>query len=82
MTIEPQRADMLLLRRVGAVREDDKAEVMRTLWPRLGLATILEFKSPSRSSFRPGDLLRLWSYGAVYDASHQPFQGHQGRSPE
>ncbi len=70
LTIEPQRADILLLRRVGAAREDDKARVMRTLWPRLGLVTILEYKSPSRSSFRPGDLVRLWSYGSVYDASH------------
>ncbi|MEP7126987.1 MAG: hypothetical protein ABJE95_39005 [Byssovorax sp.] len=70
LTIEPQRADILLLRRVGAAREDDKAEVMRTLWPRLGLVTILEYKSPGTSSFRPGDLIRLWSYGAVYDASH------------
>jgi hypothetical protein len=70
LTIEPQRADMLLLRRSGAVREDEKAQVLRTLWPRLGLVTILEYKSPAQSSFRPGDLLRLWSYGAVYDAAH------------
>jgi len=61
---------MLLLRRVGAAREDEKARVLRTLWPLLGLVTILEYKSPVRSSFRPGDLIRLWSYGAVYDAAH------------
>jgi hypothetical protein len=36
----------------------------------LGLVTILEYKSPVRGSFRPGDLIRLWSYGAVYDAAH------------
>ena len=70
LTIEPQRADMLLLRRSGAERQDEKARVMRTLWPLLGLVTILEYKSPVRSSFRPRDLLRLWSYGAVYDAGH------------
>jgi hypothetical protein len=70
LTIEPQRADMLLLRRIGAAREDEKARVLRTLWPLLGLVTILEYKSPVRSSFRPGDLIRLWSYGAVYDAAH------------
>jgi hypothetical protein len=70
LTIEPQRADMLLLRRIGAVHEDDKARVMRALWPLLGQVTILEYKSPVRSSFRPGDLIRLWSYGAVYDAAH------------
>jgi len=70
LTIEPQRADMLLLRRIGAAREDEKARVLRTLWPLLGLVTILEYKSPAHGSFRPGDLLRLWSYGAVYDAAH------------
>ena len=70
LTIEPQRADMLLLRRIGAAREDDKARVLRTLWPLLGLVTILEYKSPVSGSFRPGDLVRLWSYGAVYDAAH------------
>ena len=68
--IELQRADMLLLRRIGAAREDDKARVLRTLWPLLGLVTILEYKSPVSGSFRPGDLLRLRSYGAVYDAAH------------
>jgi hypothetical protein len=70
LTIEPQRADMLLLRRIGAAHDDDKAQVMRTLWPLLGRVTILEYKSPVRGSFRPRDLIRLWSYGAVYDAAH------------
>ena len=70
LTIEPQRADMLLLRRIGAAAEDDKAEVLRMLWPRLGLVTVLEFKSPIDSSFRPGDLLRLWGYGVLYDTAH------------
>lgn len=70
LTIEPQRADMLLLRRIGAAHEDDKAQVMRALWPLLGRVTILEYKSPVRSSFRPRDLVRLWSYGALYDAVH------------
>jgi hypothetical protein len=70
LTIEPQRADMLLLRRIGAAPEDDKATVLRTLWPRLGLVTVLEYKSPIDSSFRPGDLLRLWGYGVLYDTTH------------
>jgi hypothetical protein len=70
LTIEPQRADMLLLRRIGATHEDNKARVMRALWPLLGRVTILEYKSPVRSSFRPRDLVRLWSYGALYDAVH------------
>lgn len=70
LTIEPQRADMLLLRRSDSAREDEKAQVLRTLWPLLGLVTVLEYKSPVKSSFRPGDLIRLWSYGAVYDAAN------------
>jgi hypothetical protein len=70
LTIEPQRADMLLLRRIGGAAEDDKAEVLRMLWPRLGLVTVLEFKSPIDSSFRPGDLLRLLGYGVLYDTAH------------
>ena len=70
LSIEPQRADLMLLRRLGAAREDDKAQVLRALWPRLGLVTILEYKSPVDSSFRPGDLVRLWSYGGVYHSAH------------
>ena len=45
LTIEPQRADMLLLRRVGVERQDHKARVLRMLWPRLGLVAVLEYKS-------------------------------------
>jgi hypothetical protein len=70
LTIEPQRADMLLLRRIGVERQDDQALVLRTLWPRLGLVTVLEYKSPVDSAFRPGDLLRLVGYGLLYDTAH------------
>jgi hypothetical protein len=70
LTIEPQRADMLLLRRIGALPQDDQARVLRALWPRLGLVTILEYKSPTDSAFRPGDLLRLVGYGVLYDTAH------------
>ena len=70
LTIEPQRADMLLLRRIGVERQDDQARVLRTLWPRLGLVTVLEYKSPVDSAFRPGDLLRLVGYGVLYDTAH------------
>jgi hypothetical protein len=70
LTIEPQRADMLLLRRIGALPQDDQARVLRALWPRLGLVTILEYKSPARSAFHPGDLLRLVGYGVLYDTAH------------
>jgi hypothetical protein len=70
LTIEPQRADMLLLRRIGVERQDDQARILRTLWPRLGRVTILEYKSPVDSAFRPGDLLRLLGYGVLYETAH------------
>jgi hypothetical protein len=70
LTIEPQRADILLLRRLGAERQDHKARVLRMLWPRLRLVTVLEFKSPVDSAFRPGDLLRLVGYGVLYHTAH------------
>jgi hypothetical protein len=70
LTTEPQRADMILLRRSGAERDDDQALVLRKLWPLLGRVTILEYKSPVRTSFRPGDLVRLWSNGTAYHAGH------------
>jgi hypothetical protein len=72
LTIEPQRADMVLLRRIGAERQDHEARVLRSLWPRLGLVTILEYKSPVDSAFRPGDLLRLVGYGVLYHTAHLP----------
>ncbi len=70
LTIEPQRADMLLLRRIGAEQQDEQARILRALWPRLGLVTVLEYKSPADSAFRPGDLLRLVGYGVLYDTAH------------
>jgi hypothetical protein len=70
LTIEPQRADILLLRRIGAERRDDEARVLRMLWARLGLVTVLEYKSPIDSAFRAGDLLRLVGYGVLYNTAH------------
>jgi hypothetical protein len=70
LTIEPQRADMLLLRRIGVERQDDQARILRPLWPRLGRVTVLEYKSPVDSAFRPGDLLRLLGYGVLYETAH------------
>ena len=70
LTLEPQRADMILLRRRG--RRSSKAKLLRSLWPWLAKVTILEYKSPVASSFRPGDLLRLVGYGILYDTAHQP----------
>jgi hypothetical protein len=70
LSIEPQRADLLLLRRIGAARQDQEARVLRALWPRLGRVTVVEYKSPVGSAFRPGDLLRLVGYGVLYDTVH------------
>jgi hypothetical protein len=70
LTIEPQRADMLLLRRISAEPQDHEAGVLRMLWPWLGLVTVLEYKSPVDSAFRPGDLLRLVGYGVLYHTAH------------
>ena len=77
LTIEPQRADLLLLRRVGADRKDDQALVLRALWPLLGRVTIVEFKSPVDSAFRPGDLVRLVTYGGLYETAHLDELPHQ-----
>jgi hypothetical protein len=70
LTIEPQRADLLLLRRIGVERQDHKALVLRRLWPRVGRVAVLEYKSPVDSAFRPGDLLRLVGYGVLYHTAH------------
>ena len=70
LTIEPQRTDILFLRRIGVERQDDKARVLRRLWPRLGRVSVLEYKSPVDSAFRPGDLLRLLGYGVLYHTAH------------
>jgi len=67
LSVEPQRADLLLLRRTGEPRRDGEAKVLRGLWPRLGTDTIGEYKSPSRPP-RKGDLVRLAAYGALYHA--------------
>jgi hypothetical protein len=70
LSIEPQRADLLLLRRTSAAPHDDEARILRPLWPQLGLVTVLEYKSPVASAFRPGDLLRLVGYGVLYETAN------------
>ena len=62
---EPQRADLILIRREDLPPHDSEAQVLRSLWPHLGHDTVLEFKSPVRG-FRRTDLKRLVSYGAQY----------------
>ncbi len=70
LTIEPQRADMLLLRRKDVERQDERATVLCGLWQWLGKVTVLEYKSPVNYAFKPGDLLRLVAYGMLYDIGH------------
>ncbi|WP_437627282.1 hypothetical protein [Sorangium sp. So ce1151] len=66
LAVEPQRADMLLLRKEDAPHEGGDARMLRGLWPLLGTDTVLEYKSPAPSAFRRGDLLRLWGYGVQH----------------
>ena len=44
LTIEPLRADLLLLRRTGTVRRDEEARVLHAIWPRLAKVTVVELK--------------------------------------
>jgi len=73
LSLDPLRADILILRR-GKNGENaapmPDGSLFRRLWPLLGTHTILEFKSPVRSSFRRGDLVRLIGYGASYHSRH------------
>ncbi len=66
---EPQRADYLLLRRLGP-SADDRARVLRSLWPRIKRDALVELKSVSRPVGR-GDLVRLLGYGAQYAAKER-----------
>jgi hypothetical protein len=66
LTTEPQRGDLLLLRR-GELRSG-AAKALRGLWPLLRGDTILEYKSFAWP-LRAGDLARLQGYGAQYYAA-------------
>jgi hypothetical protein len=66
LTAEPQRGDLLLVRR-GELRSGE-AKALRGLWPLLRGDTILEYKSFAWP-LRPGDLARLQGYGAQYFAA-------------
>lgn len=70
LSIEPSRADILLLRRGKMTTTKRGGRLLKRLWPLLGRYTILEYKSPVRSSFRKGDLIRLVGYGAQYHSRH------------
>ncbi|MCU0684223.1 MAG: hypothetical protein MUF34_18610 [Polyangiaceae bacterium] len=66
---EPQRADLVLLRKRQARKRPARGAVLRELWPKLGSDTLVEFKSAARP-LRRGDLVRLLGYGAQYHVQH------------
>lgn len=66
LTVEPQRADLLLIRREGDAPATD-GRVLRRIWRRLSAHALVEFKSVSKPP-RPGDWVRLHGYGAQYHA--------------
>jgi hypothetical protein len=68
LTRAPQRADFLLLRRVGP-RRWHPARVLIGLWRLLPSMALVEFKSQARP-FRRGDLLRLHGCARQYHAGH------------
>jgi hypothetical protein len=65
--IEPQRMDLLILRRRDVPRHDEEAHILRGLWKHLPEDTIVEFKS-LRRPVAPGDASKLLGYGAAYFA--------------
>ena len=68
LSVDPPRADFILLRRKTSTPR--RALSFCGLWDRLGRVTVLEYKSPAKSSFRQGDLVRLLCYGTIYHARH------------
>ena len=68
LTVQPQKADILLLRREAEARRDEEAKVLRGLWHRLSTDTLVEFKSVTRP-LRSGDWITLLGYGAQYHSA-------------
>lgn len=69
LTLEPQRADLLWLRRSEGAAHDEQAQVFRGLWLRIERHAIVEFKSRARP-LRRRDLARLLGYGWQYFTVH------------
>ena len=69
LTLEPQRAGLLLLRRAHAESAGGGPRVLRRLWDLFQTDALLEFKSVSRPC-RRGDVVRLLGYGAQYHAEN------------
>jgi hypothetical protein len=71
----PQRADLLLVRRLDLPADDASARVLRRLWPEVRREGIVEYKSPA-SPYAHRDLLVLLGYGC------QHFSASADRLPE
>ena len=71
----PQRADLLLVRRLDLPADDASARVLRRLWPEVRREGIVEYKSPA-SPYAHRDLLVLLGYGC------QHFSASASRLPE
>jgi hypothetical protein len=65
LTLEPQKADLLLIHRHG--ERIGEGQVLRKLWPMLSKHTLVEYKSVARPP-RPGDWIRLQGYASQYHA--------------
>lgn len=63
LTREPQRADLLLIRKSGGPVDDARA--FRRLWALMGPQAIVEYKSRSRPA-RSGVMSQLLGYGHQY----------------
>lgn len=61
--------DLVIMRRADAPREDEQARMMRPLWPHLGEATVVEYKSPDEV-YQRTDLVTLCASGLAYFAEH------------
>lgn len=60
---EPERADLLLIRR-GDARADTEARTLRGLWQFVTRVALVEFKPPNRPA-QAGDLAKLLGHGAA-----------------
>jgi hypothetical protein len=67
LSLEPRRADLLLIRNDG--KHVHEGKVLRHLWPLLSSSTLVEFKSVSRPA-GPTAWMQLLSYGAQYHEAH------------
>ncbi len=67
LSLEPRRADLLLIRHAGHQAQEGK--ILRHLWPLLSPSTLVEFKSVPRPA-GPTAWMQLLGYGAQYHGAH------------